>query len=379
MKKIAIIGASRLQNPLILKANELGLETHVFAWKSGDVGEATAYKFYPISITEKDKILQKCKEIGIDGVCTIASDLANITVNYIARNLGLTCNSKECIELSTNKYKMRKAFLQSGCPSPRFKLASLNTPIEEFKEMKFPLIVKPIDRSGSRGIQKINSIDAANNAIKDALRVSFTDKILVEEFFEGREFSVEHISWEGSHYFLSITEKFTTGSPNFIERGHLEPARITKEEKMKIQAVVTKALDSLKIRNGASHSELKINNQGEVAIIEIGSRMGGDFIGSNLVELSTGYDFLKAVIDVSLGNPPALPTHFRQDFALSRFIFDAADKHSLKEAEQDKNIILYDSYCSESFKKPIEDSSSRHGFFIIKAENESDITKYIPS
>lgn len=379
MKKIAIIGASRLQNPLILKANELGLETHVFAWKSGDVGESTAYKFYPISITEKGKILQKCREIGIDGVCTIASDLANITVNYIARNLGLNCNSKECIELSTNKYNMRKAFLQAGCPSPKFILASLSTPIEVIEEMKFPLIVKPIDRSGSRGIQKINAIDKAYEAIKEALRVSFADKILVEEFFEGREFSVEHISWEGKHYFLSVTEKFTTGSPNFIEKGHLEPARVTTKEKRIIMSEVEKALDSLKIRNGASHSEIKINDQGEVVIIEIGSRMGGDFIGSNLVELSTGYDFLKAVIDVALGIPPVLPKTTKQDFALSRFIFDTDDKHSLKEAEQDKNINLYDSYCSESFKKPIEDSSSRHGFYIISAKNESDITKYIPS
>ena len=89
MKKLAIIGASYLQNPLILKAKAMGLETHVFAWAAGDVGEATADHFYPISIVEKEQILEQCRRIGIDGVCTIASDLAAITVNYVANGLGL--------------------------------------------------------------------------------------------------------------------------------------------------------------------------------------------------------------------------------------------------------------------------------------------------
>ena len=95
MKKIAIIGASYLQNPLILKAKELGFETHVFAWQCGDVGERTADFFYPISIVEKDLILAKCKEIGIDGVCSIGSDLANIVVSYVAASMGLVSNTIE--------------------------------------------------------------------------------------------------------------------------------------------------------------------------------------------------------------------------------------------------------------------------------------------
>ena len=92
MKKLAIIGASYLQLPLILKAKDLGLETHVFAWAAGDVGEEAADHFYPISITEKDLILEECRKIGISGICSIASDLAVLTVNYVAENMGLTGN-----------------------------------------------------------------------------------------------------------------------------------------------------------------------------------------------------------------------------------------------------------------------------------------------
>ena len=93
MKKLAIIGASYLQQPLIEKAKSLGIETHVFAWKCGDIGEEIADVFYPISIVEKEEILAKCREIGIDGVCSIASDLAAITVNYVASEMGLAGNT----------------------------------------------------------------------------------------------------------------------------------------------------------------------------------------------------------------------------------------------------------------------------------------------
>ena len=95
MKKLAIIGASYLQEPLIQKAKSMGIETHVFAWAANDVGEKSADYFYPISIIEKEQITQKCREIGIDGICTIASDLAVITVNYVANQLHLNANSME--------------------------------------------------------------------------------------------------------------------------------------------------------------------------------------------------------------------------------------------------------------------------------------------
>ena len=115
MKKIVIIGANDFQNQLILKAKEMGFETHVFAWQDGSIGERTADHFYPVSIVEIDEILEKCREIKPDAVATIASDLANITVSKVAAGLGLPGNTPECIELSTNKYAMRSAFLKAGC------------------------------------------------------------------------------------------------------------------------------------------------------------------------------------------------------------------------------------------------------------------------
>ena len=134
MKKIVIIGANDFQNQLILKAKEMGFETHVFAWQDGSIGERTADHFYPVSIVEIDEILEKCREIKPDAVATIASDLANITVSKVAAGLGLPGNTPECIELSTNKYAMRSAFLKAGLPTPKF--YKVDRVIPELMEME---------------------------------------------------------------------------------------------------------------------------------------------------------------------------------------------------------------------------------------------------
>ena len=118
MKKLAIIGASYLQKPLIERAKELGYETHVFAWEANDVGEKIADYFYPISIVEKKEILDVCRQIGICGICTIASDLAAVTVNYVANELELPGNSKEA-SLRVISIVCVRRFLQETARPPR--------------------------------------------------------------------------------------------------------------------------------------------------------------------------------------------------------------------------------------------------------------------
>ena len=105
---LAIVGASYLQLPLIEKAKEMGYTTYVFAWAANDVGEDAADFFFPISVTEVDEITEKCREIGICGICSIATDLGNYTVNYVANKLGLPCNSMDSTQKSTNKFLMRE-------------------------------------------------------------------------------------------------------------------------------------------------------------------------------------------------------------------------------------------------------------------------------
>lgn len=371
-EKIVIIGANSFQNPLIIKAKEMGYETHVFAWKSGDIGEKTADYFYPISITEKEKILEACKKIQPKAVVSIASDLAVITVNYIAEKLGLISNEPENSIIYTNKYKMRKAFEIAGVKVPKFNNVGLgeNVNLENFQ---FPVIVKPTDRSGSRGITKVEKKEEIAHAIAIACENSFEKRAIIEEFIEGEEYSCECISYKGKHYFLTTTKKFTTGAPNFIETGHIQPSGLTTNQEEKVKSEIFKALDALKIQNGPSHSEFKIDKNGNIGIIEIGARMGGDCIGSDLVKISTGIDFLKLTIDVALGKKPIVEKVIEPKIAVIKFIFERSDILKLEKIkEKFPDTIYYVSEISNCDKK-IVDSSSRYGYYILQCQDIEEL------
>ena len=375
MKKIVIIGASELQNPLILRAKEMGLQTHVFAWKEGAVGENTADYFYPISIVEKDKILKKCREIKPDAVLTIASELANITVNYIARNLGLTTNSEKSIILSTNKYEMRCAFNAIGIDTPVFYRIGEDDNLDNIYNMKLPVLVKPTDRSGSRGITKVDSFDEIKSAISRAIDISFEKKAIVEEYIEGDEYSFEAISYNGEHHLLAITQKYTTGEPYFIEKGHIQPANLSEKTIGCVKKIVFRALDALEIKFGASHTEFKIDKFGNIKIIEIGSRMGGDCIGSDLVKLSTGYDYLGMTIQVALGQTPVFKKVYETKVTGIKYIFSQQDYLTFEniKREYSKNIYRYSNI--EIKNNEITDSSSRCGFYIITADTVDEVLR----
>ena len=374
LKKLAIIGANDFQNPLILKAKELGYETHVFAWQDGSIGEKTADFFYPISIVEKEQILEECKKIGIDGITTIASDLATVTVNYVAKEMGLPGNSLECNKKSTNKYEMRKAFRDSGVMTLNFQKVKSIKDIEKMENMEYPLIVKPTDRSGSRAITKVSNKDELATAINKALENSFEKGAIVEEYIEGQEYSAEGITYEGKHTFLTITKKATTGAPHFIETGHIEPAGLSHEMEQKVYNELEKALTALEITNSATHSEFKINSKGEVKIIEIGARMGGDCIGSDLVQISTGYDFIKMVIDVAVGNKPIFKKITAPKVASIKFILNEKDMQDYKKVkEKMPNIIYRTSKIEPIGTHNVVDSSTRFGFYIMATETLDEI------
>lgn len=365
-RKLAIIGASYLQQPLVEKAKEMGLETLCFAWEEGAVCKTLCDRFYPISIVEKEAILKVCEQERIDAVTTIASDVAVLTVNFVASRMGLPGNDDSISQTVTNKYLMRRCFLENDIPSPRFCLAEGIVP-EVAETFRFPVIVKPTDRSGSRGVEKVESVTDLWAAVERACRESFQKKAVIEEFVEGREVSVESISFEGKHYVLQITDKVTTGAPFFVELEHHQPSSLPKEIKEKVGAVVLKALDALHIEYGASHAELKITGDGDMRVIEIGARMGGDFIGSDLVQLSTGYDFLKGVIEVALG---AFEVPKMMEHSHSGVYFLCKETERLRSvienAERYPEIVRAE--VTERELRRVECSGDRSGYFIYKSD-----------
>ncbi len=379
--KLAIIGASLFQRPLILKAKQLGFETHVFAWEQGAVAAKFADFFYPISVTDFDKIIIELKKIQPKGIVSIASDLTAITVAKLAEIMNLPSNPLSVIQTGTNKYQSRLLFEQAGLANPRFRLINSNDDIHFIqKNFVFPIIVKPTDRSGSRGIVRVEKPELLEEAVTISQEQSFTQQVIVEEFFEGQEFSLEFLSINGKHYCLAITEKETTGFPHYIETAHIQPSGLSPDIQDRMIQTVSKALDALGYKNGATHPELKVNDTGKICIIEIGPRMGGDFIGSDLVQLSTGYDFVKAVIDGSIGQTPEIPKNLNTKSSGVRFFFAKPGK-VINIISQPKNIRgIFDWELNMKVGDmihPITQSAERLGYILLQANNRSELIEYM--
>jgi biotin carboxylase len=368
LKKLAIIGASYLQLPLVEKAKQMGIETHCFAWREVAVCEKSADYFYPISILEKEEILKKCIEINIDGITTIATDMAVPTICFVAEKMNLISNSFSSALAATNKWDMRNAFENGYCSSPKFmQISSSDINIEK---LKFPLIVKPVDRSGSRGVSKVITKKELSAAINYAINESFCKKAIIEEYIEGKEVSVETISWNGNHTILAITDKVTTGSPHFVELQHHQPSTLPQYIQDKIKTETIKCLNALQINFGAGHSEFKITSDGDVFIIETGARMGGDFIGSHLVELSTGYDYLKGVINCAL-NCFEIP-NFRENNFSGIYFLSKETEHILPYFYKE-NIFDVQKEIQSSILKNITNSNDRSGYLIYQDDKKIEL------
>ena len=367
-KKLAIIGASYLQLPLVEKAKEMGVETICFAWEDGAVCKDLCDRFYPVSTVDKEEILRICRDERIDGITTIASDVATLTVCYVAEQMGLVGNPDKYSQTTTNKFLMRQCFMEHCIPSPNF-CESNGTVPEAVMSFLFPVIVKPTDRSGSRGVEKVENVSGVSKALERACRESFQKKAIIEEFVDGREISVESISFAGQHYVLQITDKITTEAPFFVELEHHQPSSLPDDIKNRVKAIVLEALDALHIQFGASHSELKITSDGDIKVIEIGARMGGDFIGSHLVQLSTGYDFLKGVIEIALGifhEPKIIEKKHSGVFFLSE---ETKELRQVIEHWKDFPVIV-EAEITATKLKPIECSADRSGYLIYKADTK---------
>lgn len=368
-KRLIILGTNEYQNPLILRAQELGYETHVYGWPVGEIGEKTADVYHPINIMDFDALWEDCKILNACGVAMIASEPGMHAQHFLLRKMGIPCNSEWTEVATTDKYVMRVAMKKAGLDSPNFLLVtegmSVDDIIEQTRSFHYPLLVKPIDSSSSRGVMKIESVDKIKESVEYAMSWSNGKKILIEEFIEGPEYSGESIAFGGKYKLLAVTEKHTTGAPHFVETGHIQPANLTAEMYKKVEETLFKAFASLKIEYGAIHPEFRITPEGKIYFMEIASRMGGDCIGSDLVPLSSGYDFMGMVISTGQGLPPDFTKIREPKRAEIHYIMTQADLDEFERIKREEpNVMWRASEMKPISDKPVLKSADRAGYYI---------------
>lgn len=370
--KIAILGASKPHLALYQKAKKMGLETYCIAWNTGAYCKDYADHYYDISILDKERIAKLCIEEGISGIVSNAIEEAVPTLAYVSEHCGFNGNSYATAMRATNKLEMRKTVLkQDSCLQPNFTIVSK----PGFVCDKFPVIVKPIDGSCSKGVTKVCTQSELDSAINRALVNSQKKEVLIEQFIDGVEVSVESISFHGIHYVLVITDKQTTGAPYFVELAHHQPSLLDADIQKKICERTKSILNALEIRNGASHIEFKIDIHGNIFFIEGAARGGGDLISYKLVELSTGYDYVGAMINTALDKfvEPQV-----DNFKYCGVYFLSKETEYLKDylTEDVEYPWLYEkSFLSDMPLTSIKKSQDRAGYFIYRSVNKINLLK----
>lgn len=315
-----ILGASILQLPAIEKAKEMGLEVIAVDMNPDAEGfKVPGVIKEVISTIDTPAIIEAARRHRIDGIMTLATDMPMRSVASVAKEMGLTGIDEGTALRATNKAEMRKALKAYNVPVPRFFTASDESEYNEVvKQFSVPFIVKPVDSSGSRGIFEVADITDENmvrKAYDYCKPYSKTGDVIVEEYMSGPEVSVETLSVDGTCHVLQITDKLTTGAPHYVEMGHSQPTRHSKEIAKKISETAIAANKAIGIKNGPSHTEIIITGEGP-KIVEIGARLGGDCITTHLVPLSTGVDMVECNIRIAMGEKPDISCKYNRGSAI---------------------------------------------------------------
>lgn len=301
MKKILFIGAGLLQSFIIKRAKELGYYTIAVDKNPNSVGFQYCDDYSQVDIIDKQKCLEYAKIKKIDGVLTVATDYGVLSASYIAREMNLPGLSYDVAKVIKNKYKVRKIFVKENVDdvSQCYEIENYSD-LELIKDrLKYPLIVKPCDGSGSKGINKVISYEQLKDACNEAIQYSIVSRALVEDFIDGKEIGVESFVYNNEIYILGILDKKMTSPPNYAELGHS-----TFQDHIisgKVKNVVRKAIKALGINFGAVNMDILISKDNKITIIDVGARMGGNLIGSHIIPISTGIDYMEILIKSALG------------------------------------------------------------------------------
>ena len=309
-KRILVLAAGILQVPIIKRAHEMGIYVIAADGDPNACGLKYADKPIVANITSEEEMLRVAHEENIDGVIHPCSEVSMNVMGRINDELHLSGISKEQAIRATNKHLMREAFEAYGAPSPKSRcFTDVEVAWGAFcTDFVGACILKPSRNSGSRGIAKISSdikMDEFASLFEISKKGSRDKQVMLEQFIEGPEFSIEIIVWDGQVNVLTVTDKKTTEAPHFVELGHNQPSCFPAETVKKIKAAAVAGVKALGVNNCACHAEVKVQD-GEPYIMEIGARMGGDFISTVLTPLSTGVDMIAAAVNCALGIEPDL-------------------------------------------------------------------------
>lgn len=370
-----VFGVGELQQSIILRAKGMGLFVVGIDPCEDACCRADVDAFEIVGGQDFEGTMGVAAKYNISAIITAATDKPLVMMARVAKALNLPLYSEKTAIWSTDKYQMKQRFMEGGVPCAQGRLIHN---AEEAKYLYLPIICKPRDNSGSRGVKLCSDLKKLQECIDEALLYSHLDTVLVEEFIEGREFSIESLHYDGKSEIIQFTEKKTTEFPYNVELGHKQPANLTDDQHNKICEIINKIAACMQFENCPSHTELKVNERG-IFVIETSPRLGGDYITSTLTPLSTGINLEDQLLHIALGEPVNTKTG-RVDKASGVCFFSfpegeiTAIDSKIDEVSSWPNVYSFQLKLNVGDKiNKITSSLNRYGQFIVKADSREQI------
>lgn len=367
---IIILGGSPLQRDLLTTAKE----NYKVILIDGDDNcnlRHLADNFYHLDFSNTDKLYELATQIKPKLILTIANEQGNLSAAVVSEKLGIKYNCVDVVFSTLNKAAMKKVMLESNISTARYKVINKNVQfIELWKDATFPLIIKPSQSSGGRGVQLVDTNEELIDATSIAKAMSKDRCAIVEEYIPATQYSVETISCNGTHYILGITNEYFGEAPFFTETQQLFPSDIDKKTVTKLKSFTLKALDAFMIKYGACHLEVRVTSEGKIYLIEIASRAGG--WRSELIKYANGINYTDLLIKSYQLDHLNIKKKFDK-YSIVKMLFNETDLTLYKQLENDPNYLVSPITWTKNVfaaqQKSLMDSS---GYYFITATNLED-------
>ncbi len=387
MDSILVFGAGELQCSLINTVKRMGFRAVVIDPDPKAEGAKLGDVFISIAGDDYEGTRSIALEHNVIALVTAATDNPLPLMAKLAEELGLRFPSYESVMAVLDKGRFKKLLLENNIPCAKGKSFSIDE-LPDYDSLEYPVIIKPNKNSGSRGVVKCNNREELEAELLSVKQFCRDGMYIVEQYIEGDEISVEGLLINGKLEIIQITDKILGPPPYNVEMGHIQPSTYWPR-KAEIQDLLQRIISISGLNHCAVHPELKINDKG-INIIEIGPRLGGDFITSDLVPLSTGIDMEQEMINTLLGKRVRL--HRVEHASMIRYI--ALPEGTLVTKKLDvsciKKLVLSVHKARFYLKlgevaRSVTNSLNRHGFLIVAGtsindlgmESEIEIVSYI--
>lgn len=305
-KKMLFLGGIMQQIPAIVQAKELGYHVITCDYLPGNPGHAYSDEYHNVSTTDLDGVLSLAQELKIDGIVAYASDPAAPTAAYVAEKMGLPGNPHESVKLLTEKDLFRDFLQRHGFNSPMAGgYTTYEAALADIGRFKFPVMVKPVDSSGSKGVVKVYDVAGLKPAVDEALSYSRGKRFIVEEFIvkKGYQVSGDGFSIDGKLVFTSYGNELYSGkgTREYVALGEFWPSLLTDKQKDKVDAELQLLITALGMRTCAYNIEVILDKDDNVYVLELGPRNGGSYI-PQLIKYATGVDLVEATLKAAMGD-----------------------------------------------------------------------------